>query len=237
MFKTHNVDAPLVPILFCGGGLIILALGFIPPITIAHSLGNWIGGGWLLICGLIYLHTSLVGKPLIWQKVLQQTKINANGNYLDIGCGHGLVMFEVAKRLQMGQVIGIDIWNNSDQAHNSIQAVTEEIQKRGLNHQVSVQTADMWELPFADNTFDGITASFAIHNVKPASNRYQALAEMVRVLKPNGQLIIVDTEYKDTEFITALKQLGVTTVKKQKIGFNGWWGGPWMASFVIRAQK
>lgn len=43
-------------------------------------------------------------------------------------------MFEVAKRLQMGQVIGIDIWNNSDQAHNSIQAVTEEIQKRGLNH-------------------------------------------------------------------------------------------------------
>lgn len=51
----------------------------------------------------------------------------------------------------------------------------------------------MIELPFENKKYDFVTASMAIHNIKPKQNRYKALDEATRVLKTEGLLIILDT--------------------------------------------
>lgn len=44
----------------------------------------------------------------------------------------------------------------------------------------------MIELPFENKKYDFVTASMAIHNIKPKQNRYKALDEATRVLKQRG---------------------------------------------------
>lgn len=237
MSIKQHIDAPLVPLLFFAGGIIILVLGLVPPISIQNSIGNWIGGVLLIACGTIFLRTSLKGKVAIWDNLLQNESINSSGQYLDVGCGNGLVMFKVAEHLKSGNVTGIDIWNSRDQSHNSQQSVTSSIKEHSLENKVKVLTADMRKLPFGDHQFDGVMASFAIQNVKPASNREQTLAEISRVLKPNGQLIIVDTERKEQEYTAYLEKYGFKDIKVKKAGFNGWWGGPWAPSFIMTAIR
>lgn len=237
MTIKKSIDAPLIPLLFCGGGVIIFALGFTPPVTVLSSIGNWIGGLWLISCGLLFLRTSLKGKNDIWDRLVAQETINPAGQYLDVGCGNGLVMFKVAEQLQTGHVTGIDIWNSRDQSHNSQQSVNANIDGLSLQKKVEAITADMTAMPFLDNQFDGVTASFSIHNVKPAANRALALTEIARVLKPTGRLIIVDMESKDREYVSVLKEHGFKNIQVTKLGFDGWWGGPWAASYAITATR
>ncbi|WP_369473119.1 methyltransferase domain-containing protein [Secundilactobacillus kimchicus] len=130
MLIKQHIDAPLVPLLFCAGGIVILVLGLVPPISIQNSIGNWIGGVWLIVCGTIFLRTSLKGKANIWDSLLQNESINPSGRYLDIGCGNGLVMFKLAEHLKSGHVTGIDIWSVRDQTFNSQQSVTDSIKKK-----------------------------------------------------------------------------------------------------------
>ena len=54
---------------------------------------------------------------------------------------------------------------------------------------ISFVVADATDLPFADGEFDAVTASFGLRNVE---NPKKALAEMYRVLKPGGRLVICE---------------------------------------------
>ena len=58
--------------------------------------------------------------------------------------------------------------------------------EEGVSDRVAVETADMRNLPFADQTFDIVMSNWAVHNVGAESDRAQALCEMVRVLRPGG---------------------------------------------------
>ena len=54
---------------------------------------------------------------------------------------------------------------------------------------ISFVVADAMDLPFEDGEFDAVTASFGLRNVE---NPKKALAEMYRVLKPGGRLVICE---------------------------------------------
>jgi arsenite methyltransferase len=53
---------------------------------------------------------------------------------------------------------------------------------------VELDTGDMRQLPFADNTFDLIISNMALHNIPSAAGRRAAIDEAVRVLRPGGRL-------------------------------------------------
>jgi SAM-dependent methyltransferase len=93
----------------------------------------------------------------------------------DLGCGPG----QVARYLQgLGiQVCGVDLSEGMLQ------------RARQLNPGIDFHLADMRALPFADNTWAGIAAFYAIVNL-PGAEVAQALREMWRVLQPNGQLLM-----------------------------------------------
>lgn len=68
--------------------------------------------------------------------------------------------------------------------------------------------SDIQALPFKDEVFDMILCSGVIHEVKDIKGRSDALKEFARVIKPNGQLYIVDafTTYKIVNIFTRLLQ-------------------------------
>lgn len=204
----------------------------------AQSLFVWLAAFLMLFFSFTYFHTTWYGKYKIVKKAIQELQLPANTQALDIGTGHGLVLLEIAKYLKApGKVIGIDIWSSKDQFQNSQAAAEQNIEQAGASDVAKVQTGNMLELPFPDNSFDLVTASLAIHNVKNKKERDRALAEAIRVLKPGGQLLIVDLifgpEYQKT--LAATNQFENINVKN--VGYDGWWGGPWMTTTKLTATK
>ncbi len=97
------------------------------------------------------------------------------GMACDLGCGPG----QVARYLRGRgiQVCGVDLSDGMLQ------------RARELNSGIDFHWGDMRALPFAENTWAGIAAFYAIVNL-PGAEVAQALREMRRVLQPGGQLLI-----------------------------------------------
>lgn len=224
-----GIDAPLVPILY-----IIIGVVGIFPAYYSQNYYNFIYPVMMLVLTIVFIHTSLSGKYKIIRRVVKELDIPDNSKVLDLGTGHGAVLLEVAKKLkQPGEVIGIDIWQSADQSNNSQAATQQNIERAQLGKVAKVQTSNMTRLPFSDNKFDYVFASFAIHNVKPKSQRELAISEALRVLKKNGLLVVIDMEHIG-EFNQTLVQHGCK-VTLRHAGINGVWGV--IPTRIIVAEK
>jgi len=139
------------------------------------------------------LRTSLLGKQRIWTKLLDDVQPASNIQVLDLGCGHGAVLNQVAQRLKLpGTMTGVDLWRSRDQSQNSMAVTRANLKVWGVSDRTNLITANMTDLPQREATYDLVTTNFALHNIEPAVQRDQALTEVVRVLKPGGTLLIVD---------------------------------------------
>ncbi|MBI4295374.1 MAG: methyltransferase domain-containing protein [Chloroflexi bacterium] len=102
---------------------------------------------------------------------------------LDVATGTAMVAIALAKKMNKEcQITGID--TNSamlDQARYKLELA-------GMSDVITLKTCSAEDLPFDDLSFDLVNCSVAIHHM----NVSRALAEMSRVLKPGGQLVIAD---------------------------------------------
>jgi demethylmenaquinone methyltransferase/2-methoxy-6-polyprenyl-1,4-benzoquinol methylase len=100
------------------------------------------------------------------------------GAYLDLCAGTLDLAAELARRRGFrGRVVGADF--------------VVPMLKLGLGKAGGLRGvgADALELPFADRTFDGLTIGFGLRNLTDTD---AGLAEMARVLKPGGRLVILE---------------------------------------------
>ncbi|GAO99308.1 class I SAM-dependent methyltransferase [Fructobacillus ficulneus] len=236
--KNKGLDAPLVPISYIVGGLIAAGFGLAFKQSYSGALWTVLYGLAMVLAGGIFVHTSIRGKGLIWDSILKQIQINPTDQVLDLGTGHGLVLLKFAAKLSAsGHATGIDFWRQSDQSANSLQNTQAIIAEQGFSEIAEVLTADMTDLPFANQTYNFVVSSMAIHNIKPAAARKKALKEAVRVLAKNGILIIVDTGHHKHEYIAVLKSLGLKIESSKTYGIAGWWTGPWMPTYAVIAKQ
>lgn len=233
---SYGVDAPMVPLtmLLAGAGVIVAA-GAVP----WRSRIGWVIRGWAALQGLaslaqgvVFLHTTLRGKFRVWDRELDALNLQSDGRVLDLGCGRGAVLIAAARRLPAGRVDGVDLWRGVDQSGNDQAATLANAIAAGVADRVHLHTADMTALPFADNSFDLVTAALAIHNIPTEEGRRRAVAEAVRVLKPGGRLRIADfrhtADYRDwIGQAASIRDLGV--------GY--WYGGPWARTRMVEATK
>ena len=68
----------------------------------------------------------------------------------------------------------------------------ENARKEAVSDRVRLVTGDMRALPLADRSVDVVLSSLAIHNVQGEAGRTRAIAEIARVLKPGGVVVIQD---------------------------------------------
>lgn len=117
-------------------------------------------------------------------QVLKFLELTEGERVLDIGCGPGLLAYDMAESVgPEGHVCGIDI--SEDMLAISRKRCAEQ-------SWVEFQTADATKLPYSNNSFDVAVSSQVYEYVAdiPA-----ALAELTRVLRPGGRAIVLDTDY------------------------------------------
>ncbi len=178
-----------------------------------------------------FLHTTLRGKLRIWERELDRAGLAGSEQLLDLGCGRGAVLIEAARRLPAGRAVGADLWTR-DQSGNSREATLANAATAGVADRVEVHTADMTALPFADGSFDVVTSALAIHNIHSPKGRYRALDEAMRVLRPGGQLLIVDPSPMTKKYAA---HIGQGTLRPLGPGY--WYGGPWLGVSLLHAIK
>jgi len=103
--------------------------------------------------------------------------------YLDIGCGTGDIALEILRQAPESKVIGID------QSEGMLGVGQTKIRAAGLEKSISLVLGDVLELRYDDNSFDGAITSFCIRNV---TDRRRGLAEIRRVVRPGGLLVILE---------------------------------------------
>ncbi|HEY0407128.1 MAG TPA: class I SAM-dependent methyltransferase [Pyrinomonadaceae bacterium] len=219
---NYGIDAPAVlrNLLVCGGsaialGSLIYALRDKLPRNLSTSLANtgWWAGGSLVLTALVMLWGSRVGKLRLRDKLLGSFAWRGDERVLDVGCGHGLMLIGAARRLTTGKAVGVDIWQKEDQAGNSMEATLDNAIAEGVAERVELKDGDARQLPFANDTFDAIVSSWALHNIYDAKERERAVSEIARVLKPGGRVLIVDIKHTN-EYARVLRESGLVDVER-----------------------
>ena len=97
---------------------------------------------------------------------------------LEVGCGTGtnLSLYENARC----DVFGIDL-----------SPAMLEVARRKLGERADLRLADAAELPYADDSFDLVTAFLTLHEM-PSATRTAVMAQMVRVVNQDGRLVLID---------------------------------------------
>jgi arsenite methyltransferase len=218
----YGIDAPgLVRFFFAGSfisALLFLLLNMmVEPAGVLMLLARLfliLTATYLLGMGCLMLYWSLKVKVRERELVLNQIKWHGDEQVLDIGCGRGLMLVGAAHHLTTGKAIGIDIWQAKDQSSNAPNGPLENAKIEGVLEKIEIKTADMRALPFLENSFNVIVSHWVVHNLGKKSDRDISLAEMVRVLQPNGALILCDIENR-IEYLQKLSELGMVDCRME----------------------
>lgn len=222
----YGIDAPpVVRNLGLGGaglimvGGIFLKLSFIPHL-LSLVLGYWglFAGASMVVPSLLMVWSSKVGKLNKRQSLIASLNLKGNETVLDVGCGRGLLLNEAAKHLPQGKAIGIDLWQTMDQSGNKPEVTMENAQAEGVAERVEIKTGDMRELPLPDASVDAVIASLSIHNIPDKQGRAKAIQEIHRVLKPGGQIALLDF-MATNEYLTTFQSIGWKDVQVSGLSF------------------
>ncbi|MGL6105880.1 class I SAM-dependent methyltransferase [Romboutsia sp.] len=168
----------------------------------------------LIFSSIMMLLSSKFGKLKEVNMVLDMLNIKGDEYVLDAGCGKGLYLIGIAKRLIKGKVVGIDKWTK-DLSNNCKENTLLNAKIEGVIDKVKIRTGDMTKIPYEEKTFDLIISSFVINNILEESMRKKALLEIVRVLKNGGKLCIIDMKNID-EYINIFKENGILDISITK---------------------
>ena len=118
---------------------------------------------------------------------IPELKLQPKNVVLDAGCGTGRHLRELAKIPDL-KIVGID---KNEKDLNDASRSLQETPNAATNN-FYVMKADINMLPFADEAFDCIICSEVLEHIP---QHHDALQELVRVLKPQGNLIISVPRY------------------------------------------
>lgn len=236
---------------FYGINVYILGLAFITLVGSALSiLGAWKGLPGISLLGLFiifYGAASTFGwllaryviprSPVIFaREVIRNLNLNGQEVVLDVGTGRGLYAIEIAKKLTEGSVIAIDLWESkkivkavfhhkwAQPTGNTIENARRNAELEGVQEKVKFKDMDANDLDFDPNTFDLAICAYLLGHLGDYAGR--VLAEIQRVLKPHGRLLIIDNVRDLTFFFLSTPHfflLSYLRGKKAKRLTEGYW--------------
>lgn len=125
------------------------------------------------------------GIDVKWRKKVVAIVKKCNPNsVLDIATGTGDLAINIAKNTSAKKIIGLDI------SEGMLNVGKEKIAKEKLSDKIEMTLGDSEKMPFEDNSFDAITVAFGVRNFEHLE---VGLKEILRVLKPKGTFVILET--------------------------------------------
>lgn len=124
------------------------------------------------------------GIDVKWRKnVVNLVKEQQAKTVLDIATGTGDLAIAMANT-DAEKIVGLDI------SSGMLEVGKQKINAKGLSDKIEMVLGDSENLPFEDNTFDAITVAFGVRNFENLKN---GLKDILRVLKPGGIFVILET--------------------------------------------
>ncbi len=141
--------------------------------------------GRFLVRGMNFGHSGLTR----WG--LTKVEIRDNATVLDIGCGGGRALERLASLASLGKVVGIDY------SEDSVAVARKRNQRLIATGRVEVLHGSVSSMPFPDATFDCVSAVETYYFWPDIA---ADLAEVRRVMKPSGQMVIIAGMYRGSRF-------------------------------------
>ena len=128
-------------------------------------------------------HFLSFGIDILWRKkAIRQLRAASPKTILDVATGTGDFAIE-ALSLNPEQVTGVDI------SEGMLEIGRKKLAQKGLSGRIVLKLGDSERLQFADNIFDAAIVAFGVRNFE---NLTAGLADMLRVVKPGGQVVILE---------------------------------------------
>ena len=178
--------------------------------------------GYFFLSALRWRRGELLEERLrIRQELIRLVQPKDGDKILDVGTGGGLLAIGFAKAIKHGEIVGIDRWVPLG-GGTSLERAMRNAEIEGVANKVKFERGDARSIPYPDNYFDIVVASFVIHIIR--KEREKALREMIRVLKPGGKFAIIEppkeywTKWRvDSELKKTLEEVGLQNVKFKPI--------------------
>lgn len=128
-------------------------------------------------------HFLSLGIDIYWRKrAIKLLKKQQPAMILDVATGTGDLAI-AALKANPAKVVGVDISNGM------LDVGKKKLKKKNLESRIELLYGDSEHLPFEDNSFDAVMVAFGVRNFE---NLSKGLTDMIRVLKPGGQVYILE---------------------------------------------
>lgn len=132
-------------------------------------------------------HFLSMRRDIAWRRfTVKKMRFSQTKRFLDVACGTGDLSIDAANKYPDIVVNGVDF------VPEMIYIGREKVIHEGLNKRIQLMAGDALHLPFRDNTFDVAAMAFGIRNIP---DREGALREMLRVIVPGGQIMILEMTF------------------------------------------
>ncbi len=115
--------------------------------------------------------------------ISQAAVLQDHGEAVDLGCGAGQLVLEMAQRAPGLHVTGIDL------SEKMLAVARQSALQAGLEERVDFRLGNVEEIPFPDQSLDLVISTMSLHHWSDPVKVYN---EVDRVLKPSGAFYIFD---------------------------------------------
>jgi len=140
-------------------------------------------------------HFLSLRRDIAWRRfAIKKMRFFQTKRFLDIACGTGDLSIEAARYYPDITANGVDF------VQEMIQVARKKVNLEKHGDRIQLVTGDALHLPFQDNTFDVAAMAFGIRNIP---DRQSALREMLRVIVPGGQVMVLEMTFTRNRFFQA----------------------------------
>jgi len=139
---------------------------------------------------------SILPFKLLRRKVISTIKkLNPTGTLVDIGCGSGNLIIQIANSFSNLDLIGIDL------SEEIITAAINQAEKNGVIKKIKFEIGSVEKLPFPDDSIDFIVSTLSLHHWSDPTTSFK---EICRVLRKNGTCLVFDFRRNSRKFFYGL---------------------------------
>ena len=117
------------------------------------------------------------------KRLKKAVALKQNPKILDVACGTADSTVQIAKTIANADISGIDI------SEKMLEIGEKKVAKLRLTERIKFYKSPAENIDFQDDTFDATFVAFGVRNF---SDRLKGLSEILRVLKPNGVLLVLE---------------------------------------------
>lgn len=140
-------------------------------------------------------HATSFGIDYFWRKKAVKRMSTRNGKILDVAIGTGDLALRLLKQGCAMQIEGLDL------SQEMMKRGAQKMQAAGYAEKVSFTQGSAFDMPYDNECFDAVTCAYGVRNF---TQLQLGLQEMNRVLKQNGELMILEFSLPQNRLIALL---------------------------------